>query len=176
MCVVFVLSTNMFSPLFSLAALLLLLPAHGASPFRLASIFGSEMVLQRGAPATIWGTASPGVAVTAQLFNTATNATLLASGTAGDDSVWAVTFPAQPASGFSYKFFAATSSDDFERCSLFQFYCSGASLSLYPLAFGDVIECIGQSVRERAPALPVSPPMSHTWRLLHSHLAPSPFQ
>ena len=37
------------------------------TPLRLARLFGSNMVLQQGTPAAIWGWAAPGVLVTAAL-------------------------------------------------------------------------------------------------------------
>ena len=107
-----------------------------AAPFHLASIFGPNMVLQRNAPATFWGWAAPGTTVF----------TYLQDGNATAQQVSALAaYPPQNASGFTYKFFAVTSDVDVERCMEYQFYCSGASLTLSPLAFGDVVQCIGQS-------------------------------
>jgi hypothetical protein len=104
------------------------------------------MVLQRGSPATFWGWASPGTPITALLSNADTNASLRHETRVADASgQWSVTFPAQNASGFSWRFFVATNDNDFLRCSAYQYYCSGASLSLSGLAFGDVVECLGQS-------------------------------
>jgi sialate O-acetylesterase len=130
---------------FLLLCLALLLSLANAAPFRLASIFGPGMVLQRDAPVTVWGWATPGTSVYAYLVNAATNATLQASGVADGTGLWSVKFPAQPASGFDSRLFAATSDIDIGRCLTYQFYCSGASLSVPGIAFGDVVQCIGQS-------------------------------
>lgn len=104
------------------------------------------MVIQRDAPSTFWGWSSPNTNVTAVLFNEATNQSLTSSSVSSStDGLWSVTFPPQPASGFTWKLLAVTSEVDLMRCLEFQFYCGGASLTLYPLAFGDVVQCIGQS-------------------------------
>ena len=117
-----------------------------AAPFRMASVFGSQMVLQRDSPATFWGWSTPSTNVTGVLVNLYTNETLTVNSmSSATDGLWSMTFPPQPASGFLWKFLAVTSNVDVMRCLEYQFYCSGASLTLYPLAFGDVIECIGQS-------------------------------
>ncbi len=129
-----------------LCATLLLAAGVDAAPFRIASIFGPNMVIQRDAPSTFWGWSSPNTNVTALLFNEATNQSLTSSSVSSStDGLWSVTFPPQPASGFTWKLLAVTSEVDLMRCLEFQFYCGGASLTLYPLAFGDVVQCIGQS-------------------------------
>lgn len=131
----------------ALAALALLPPAARALPFRVASVFGSGMVLQRDAPVTVWGWAAPGSAVQALLANFEHNASFSAGGTAGPDGAWAVHFPPQPAGGPVSRLTlvntpAETSVDP--RCFTYQFFCPGASLALV-LSFGDVILGIGQS-------------------------------
>lgn len=115
-----------------------------AAPFHLASIFGPNMVMQRNAPATFWGWAAPGTTVFTYLQDG--NATAQQVSALADASgLWSAAYPPHNASGFTYKFFAVTSDVDVERCMEYQFYCSGASLSLSPLSFGDVVQCIGQS-------------------------------
>jgi hypothetical protein len=124
-------------------ALLLAASRALAAPFHLASIFGPNMVMQRNAPATFWGWAAPGTTVFTSLVDG--NTSQQVSALADASGLWSAAYPPQNASGFTYRFFAATSDVDIERCLQYQFYCSGASLSLSPLAFGDVVECIGQS-------------------------------
>ena len=125
------------------AALLLAASQALAAPFQLATIFGPNMVMQRNAPATFWGWAAPGTTVFTYLVDG--NASQQVSALADASGLWSAVYPPHNASGFTYRFFAATSDVDIERCLAYQFYCSGASLSLSPLAFGDVIECVGQS-------------------------------
>ena len=121
--------------------------AFGASaaPFRLASIFGSGMVLQRDAPLTFWGWARPGATVYASFINSATNATLQSSGVSDGAGAWTIVFPAQPASQPVWRLVLSSSPEDISRCDAFQFYCAGASAELTGLALGDVHLCIGQS-------------------------------
>lgn len=130
----------------SIAARLVALCAVGVSaiPLRLASYYSPGVVLQRGAPVTIDGWASPGAPVTAALLNAPANASVFASTVASaSDGSWAVTFPAQSA-GTGWELFATTGAD-VERCASFAFYCTGPAVSVGNVAFGDVLGCFGQS-------------------------------
>ena len=131
----------MFSPL--LNALLLLIPAAQALPFRLASIFGNGMVLQRNAPATVWGFGEPAAPVFVQLTNTATNATFNASGTTTPGGSWSVTLPAQ-SGGYQWRI-SASDSPEAASCAQYPYYCEGAFAEITSVAFGDVLLCVGQS-------------------------------
>ena len=126
-----------------LALLLLLCPLAQALPFKLASIFGNGMVLQRNAPATVWGFASPSTLAFAVLTNVATNATFNASGVTSADGVWAVTFPAQ-AGGYEWRI-SVSDSPEVVACAQDPFYCEGAFAEITSVVFGDVLLCVGQS-------------------------------
>ena len=115
-----------------------------AAPFRLASIFGPGMVLQRNQEVTFWGTARSGATVYASFMNSATNETLQGSGAADASGAWQVSFPARPASGPVWRLLLSSSPVDLQRCDAFQFYCSGASAAISSISFGDVHLCIGQ--------------------------------
>jgi len=69
-----------------------------AKALHVHNIFGSNMVIQRDKPITIWGWAGPGRAVTVQFGDAKADATA-AAGTGR----WEVTFPAQPANATSQK-------------------------------------------------------------------------
>ena len=84
--------------LLALMAVAALLPCAAAVPFRLASIFGNGMVLQRDAPVSIWGTATPGQVVYATLTSLSTNATFTSSGAVDAAGRWLVKLPPQSAS------------------------------------------------------------------------------
>ena len=51
----------------SMTAIVLASASAGAEPPRLADVFGDHMVVQRGAPVRVWGWATPGVQVRAQM-------------------------------------------------------------------------------------------------------------
>jgi sialate O-acetylesterase len=61
-------------------------------PF-LSPIFGDNMVLQRGKPNTFWGWATPGSAVSVDVGGKS------ASGAAGTDGKWSVSFEVPPVGG-----------------------------------------------------------------------------
>ena len=133
-------------PLLFLSLLCLLSSAPAAAaPFRIASIFGSNMVLQRDTDVRVWGWARPGSFVYGALMETARNTSLLASGGADSSGLWQLYFPPQSASIDGYKLMLTSSPVDEARCDAFAFYCSGASLELTGISFGDVIGCLGQS-------------------------------
>ena len=116
----------------------------GATQFKVASIFGDGVVLQRDQAVVVWGWSQPDTAVSAALSNPDLQLSFTASAVSDPTGRWAVTFPAQKAS-LGWQFVAATSDTDFERCTKFAFYCGGASVEIINIAFGDVIMCIGQS-------------------------------
>jgi sialate O-acetylesterase len=67
--------------------------AHAADAPLLARIFGDHVVLQRDRPIAVYGTASPGEAITVSLSGATTQST------AGADGRWRATLPALPAGG-----------------------------------------------------------------------------
>ena len=129
------------------AALCLLLFATSArgAPFRLASIFGSGMVLQRDAPVRAWGWGRPGSTTYGALINTATNGSALAEGAADVSGLWQLRFAPQAAARGVYKLALTSSPLDEARCDAYQFFCSGASVELTGISMGDVLLGIGQS-------------------------------
>jgi sialate O-acetylesterase len=124
-------------------SLLLLLPVAHALPFRLASIFGNGMVLQRNAPVTIWGFGEPSAPVFATLTNLATNATFNASGATSAGGAWSVSLPPQ-AGGYQWRL-SVSDSPEAADCAQYPFYCEGAFAEISGVVFGDVLLCIGQS-------------------------------
>ena len=80
-------------PIALLLALLLPLVASAEATLRLPNVFGDDMVLQRDAPARVWGSAEPGAAVRVSV------AGVTAEATADGAGAWRVELPAQPAGG-----------------------------------------------------------------------------
>lgn len=74
------------------AALACLIAPAKAAP-KLAGVFGDHMVLQRGMPVPVWGTATAGEAITVKL------GTQEAKDTAGPDGKWMARLPSQAAGG-----------------------------------------------------------------------------
>jgi sialate O-acetylesterase len=72
---------------------LLFLPASRLFPIELPDLFSDHMVLQRGRPVPVWGTASPGERITVTLAGVARSAITSAEGT------WRVDLPAMAAGG-----------------------------------------------------------------------------
>jgi len=68
-------------------------PAIAAAEVRLPALVGSHMVLQRDAPARIWGWAAPGEAVRVGVGAAKGEAV------AGADGRWSLDLPPQPAGG-----------------------------------------------------------------------------
>ena len=100
------------------------------TPLRLARLFGSNMVLQQGTPAAIWGWAAPGILVTAELV--AKNQTAQrVNCTAANDGAFTTTFAAMPASTTPFIIRATVK--------------GSAGITLRNLVFGDVLLCAGQS-------------------------------
>ena len=129
--------------MFKLIALSILAGTH-ALPFRLASIFGNGMVLQRNAPVTIWGFGEPAAPVFAVLTNVATNATFNASGTTSPDGAWSVSLPPQTG-GYEWRL-SVSDSPEAVNCAQYPFYCEGAFAEIGGVVFGDVLLCVGQCV------------------------------
>ena len=98
--------------------------ATAQSSLRLANVFGSNMVLQRDAPAPVWGWAAPGDSVQATF-----NAQKF-SATADGAGLWQIVFPPTPAGGPFTLGFTASSS---------------GSATLTNVLVGDVLLCAGQS-------------------------------
>lgn len=76
-----------------LAALVSLVAASGLNAAELADVFGDSMVLQRGQPITLWGTATARENVSVALAGT------VRSAQADGDGNWQLTLPAMPAGG-----------------------------------------------------------------------------
>ena len=78
----------------ALGSLLLAISTTGsAADLTLAAVFGDHMVLQRGQPITVWGSAAPAAPVTLELAGQQGSATADASG------AWSIELPPLPASG-----------------------------------------------------------------------------
>lgn len=76
---------------------------------RIHRIFGSNMVIQRDKPITIWGWAEPGRTLSVQLGEAKANTTA-----AGEQGRWEVTFPAQRASATGQKLIVSCGDDKVE--------------------------------------------------------------
>ncbi len=121
------------------AARVAALPASDGA-FAFASPFSDHMVLQRGMPVPVWGTAAPGADVKVSLFavdGEERKAVAEETATAGDNGRWIAFLPAT-AEGGPYALRA-------ER--------GGDALAVEDVLFGDVWLCGGQSNME----------MSFTW-------------
>jgi|EP01047_Picozoa_sp_COSAG01_P036635 hypothetical protein len=112
-----------------LAALLplALLASTFASPLTLSNTLGSNMVLQRGRPAPIWGWADPQATIVVKFRGSILKAT------AGADRLWKVALPAQP---------ATLTPTEIKVSS------GGTDITLTNVLFGEVILCSGQSNME----------------------------
>ena len=96
-------------------------PTAGSLPF-LSPIFGDNMVLQRGKPATIWGWSEPGDKVQVEIGESKV------SGVAGPDRRWQITIQLPPAGGpYTVKI------------------AGSQSVELHNVMVGDVWLCGGQS-------------------------------
>ena len=84
---------RLFVVLMSSVAVLEVHAANSPPMLRLAGVFGDHMVLQRGAPIPVWGSATPGETVRVTLRGT-TRTTRT-----GIDGRWSVRLPAAPAGG-----------------------------------------------------------------------------
>lgn len=100
--------------------------AQDTAPLRLPRIFGDGMVVQRGAPVTVWGWAAPGASVRVSI------AARAASATAGTDGRWKATLPAMRAGG-PYELAVAS---------------GGRRIVLHDVLVGDVWVASGQSNME----------------------------
>jgi sialate O-acetylesterase len=108
---------------------LMTLPAPAAAALMLPSIYGSSMVLQRGAPVQLWGTETPGAGITVTAAGTQYKAQADAS-----TGIWSVVLPAQPGSTVPTTISIASSTGD--------------SATLSDVVYGDVFVCSGQSNME----------------------------
>lgn len=97
-----------------------------ADELKLASVFGPNMVLQRGAPIRVWGSAQPGAAIDAEL------AGRRAEAKAGEDGRWCLALPEAPVGG-PYELIVRSGA---EACRLSN------------VLVGDVWLCSGQSNME----------------------------
>eukprot|EP01051_Picozoa_sp_SAG22_P006758 SAG22_NODE_453_length_10316_cov_27.583341_4_plen_147_part_00 len=95
--------------------------AHGA--LTVSNTLGSNMVLQRGRPAPIWGWATPGEAVDVEFLGAHLKAT------AGHDGLWRTSLPAQPAT---------------TKPATIEVKSASGFVTLRNVLFGDVILCSGQ--------------------------------
>ena len=93
----------------------------------LASVFTDHMVLQRGAPITVWGSAEPGERVRVSMGNRSRRTR------ANDDGRWSVDLPRRTAGG-PYTLEVSTR--------------SGRTQSIEDVLIGDVLLCSGQSNME----------------------------
>ena len=99
----------------------------GATPLSVSNTLGSNMVLQRGRPAPIWGWATNGAAVAVEFRGSSLRTT------AGVDGLWKVALPPQPATLTPAEIKVTSGSVD---------------ITLTNVVFGDVILCSGQSNME----------------------------
>jgi len=99
------------------------LGAQELAELRFARVFGDHMVLQRGRPMRIWGTAVPGQEVEVRFGEAA------ARGTADAAGGWVVLLPAQAAEGVGRDLQVT----------------AGTSVVLHDIVVGDVWLCSGQS-------------------------------
>lgn len=116
-----------------------------ASRFELANVFQSGMVVQRGAPITLWGWSAPGAPVFGAMRAADSNSSLFVSAQADAASgLFRLAFPAQAAGAFDFVISSRAISD---RCSQgpYLFSCAGWGLILSSVYVGDVVFCGGQS-------------------------------
>ena len=99
--------------------------AH-ALPFALSPLFGSSMVLQRGASTAVFGTAAPGDTVSVSLNG---GANVSATADAGGNWIVRVAPGAAGSASTTLPAFSAA---------------AGASLALTDVAFGDVFALLGE--------------------------------
>ena len=115
--------------------LLLLLPTAQAGALRLAGVFGSNMVLQHGKPAAIWGSAAPAGLISATLVDARTGAVIQrARATAStENGTFSIIFAPQPASSSPV------------TVNISSMLSSVAeTLTLQNVVFGHVLLCAGQ--------------------------------
>lgn len=115
-------------PAFLLA---LIAGAARATPFTVAPVFGSGMVLQRApAKSAVYGTSEPGDTVTIKVTPAAGGAAIRSTGVADSTGQWKAFLPPKaPGGNFTL---AVTSAKN------------GTAISLARVTFGDVYFCSGQ--------------------------------
>lgn len=106
--------------------------------FKLDTVFGSNMVLQREVPIRFWGTGKPGSEIKVDFMGKT------ASATVGADSKWQVEFPAAKADHVNY---TATFTDGSKK------------VELTDILLGDVWFCSGQSNME----MPIGAKKRYGW-------------
>ena len=109
-----------------------------ALPFRLSSVFGPNMVLQRDTTNPVWGWAKPNQLIYGSLFDTTTNVSVVVSSMADSVSgLFILSFPPQPASNPIHVYTITVSTQPIsERCNLYAFSCDGASVAVNGVLFG----------------------------------------
>ena len=117
--------SRMAPVLLLLYGLLLPHPTSAGSVRLVSNVFGSNMVLQHGRPAPVWGWAAPGAKV-AVTFGGAS----LPAATADADGLWKVVLPPQPPSLAAHTIGVESGSE---------------KITLANVVFGEVILCSGQS-------------------------------
>ena len=144
-----------------LAALCLLSSSALAQPFALSPLFGSSMVLQRGASTAVFGTSSAGDVVSVSL-----NGGAKASGTADASGRWTVRVAVPGAASSLANTVAVTST-------------AGGAATLTDVAFGDVFVVLGEgnalmtaaSVLDAATLIAQADALAPTLRLFQSGCA-----
>ena len=116
------------------ALLLLLLARPTAAYFRVSSIFSSHMVLQRNAPLSLWGSATPGLRIQLVPQREGDAPLSPAVATAAADGSWSVHFGPLPSSAVAYTLTLSTEGAG-----------GGDSVYLDDVLIGDVFFCGGQS-------------------------------
>jgi hypothetical protein len=112
-----------------------LVSSYPPPPPFLNHVFGSHMVLQRDAPALVYGFAAPGTGVTTNMSQASSGAAYVLQTQATADGVWRQLLPAQVASRI-----------DGADAWAFKFASSaGESAAMADVLFGDVHFCSGQS-------------------------------
>lgn len=105
--------------------------------FRIASVFSSNMVLQRGKNVNVWGEADNGTTITVEINGTKAHA-------AAADGKWRVVLPPMPAGGpYEMDVFSSAVKDGKEIKE---------SIRFYNVMIGEVWLCGGQSNMEPEPA------------------------
>lgn len=120
-----------------------------ALPFRLSSVFGPNMVLQRDTTNPVWGWAKPNTIIYGSLYDTISNVSITVTSLSdASTGLFILSFPPQAATGsdpvHSYSLTVSTQPIS-TRCNLYAFSCEGTSVTLTGILFGDVLFCTGQS-------------------------------
>jgi hypothetical protein len=125
-----------------------------AVPFRLASYFASNMVLQCEQPTAVWGWGTPGQSVYFSLFAPSTNVSDTATATADSTGLFVGTLPPGPCGPVVYTLTVSTAPIS-ERCNTYAYSCDGASITLANVVRGQALLCSGQSNMQASRLLPL---------------------